>query len=124
MLRLDDTRDGLSTLVDYVLQAAERNEKLTRHNAPNATVTALAQGEMLIVENQEQARLAVLLAEALTQMRADLFPEDADDLDEPLTYERALVLVKSEGGLRPAARAIGVSATTISRALRQKAAAV
>lgn len=117
-----ETRDGTDTLVDYVLQAASRQPELTRYSPPTATLEELIEGDVLIVEDEGQARLARLLAEAFLQMSQDMHPEDEHaDYRERLTPEMAFTLVKEHGGLRPAARATGTSRTKLWRALKEYA---
>lgn len=117
---LTENRDGLDVLKDYVIQTASRQPDLTSYQPRPASARELLDGEVLIVEDEAQARMSVLVAEALMQMSRDLHPADewADDKGA-VTGPRALVLVKEHGGIRAAARATGVSRNKLWRALRE-----
>lgn len=115
-----DTRDGIDTLVDYVIQTASRQPELTRAPVDTATLEEVVEGTVLVVENEAQARMSRLLAEAFAQMSRDMHPEDEwPDLKGSITPEQAYILVKEHGGLRPAARATGTSRTKLWRALKE-----
>jgi transcriptional regulator of acetoin/glycerol metabolism len=114
-----ETRDGMDNLVDYILQTASRGSEALSYEPRKATLKDLAEGDTVIVETPGQARFSVLLAEALVAMSQDIHAEDERvDLSQPMTTERAIILVKEYGGLRPAARATGISRSTFWRALK------
>jgi hypothetical protein len=121
-MRTTHNYDGMARLVDYVVQAAGRHEHLTEYEAPEATVKRMARGDgHLVVEDQAQARVSVLLAAALEQMREDMFPAEVDEerrsRNVPLTKDRAVVLVRQHGSVRAAALAQGCSHVTLLRVL-------
>ncbi len=115
-----DTRDGMDILIDYIIQVASRKPKLLNFRARSATLEEAFDGDHLIVDNAGQAKLSVLIAEALQQMSEDM--HEADDRavsSGPLTKSQAMVLIKQYGGLRPASRATGICRMKLSRALKE-----
>lgn len=116
-----ESRDGLDTLVDYVLQTASRNPGLLEQRVKTATLNDLVTRDVLIVENEAQARISLLVAEALIEMGKTMHEEDDRYIETAqLTRKRTLVLIREHGGLRPAARALGVSKSALERALERE----
>lgn len=116
-----DTRDGMDILIDYILQAASRKPELLDYKARGATLEEAFDGDHLIVDNAGQAKLSVLIAEALQQMSEDIHEVDDRAVPlGPLTKSQAMVLVKQYGGLRPASRATGICRMRLSRALHSE----
>ena len=115
-------RKGIDNLVDYVVMAASRNPNLLGVQARTATLNDLVSNDPLVVETEAQARTSVLLAEALLLMSADSHEESdrATLVAGAPTKAQALVLTKQHGGLRPAARATGISRTALWRAVHEQ----
>jgi DNA-binding phage protein len=123
-MMLTETRDGYSTLIDYLLMLQSRGTKALEYEPRKVIVEDYEEAEEserpVIVKSVAEARFSVLLAEALEAMSQDIHAEDdRADTSAPLTTERAIILVKEFGGLRPAARATGISRSTFWRALKQ-----
>ncbi len=111
-------------VVDYMVQAASRRQEDIAEYRPMEVRSAsqAARGDGLIVDTEAQARISVLLASALEQMRRDYFPQEVieeQDAAASLTKERAIVLVREHDGVRPAARALGIPHTRLLRALER-----
>lgn len=106
----------MDRLVGFLLTAASRRPELLEYDPAEADEYDLRDDGVLVVETVEEARFAVLLAEALRLMSQDIHAED-DRYTTPISSARAHVLVKEHGGLRAAARAIGCSHTALRRAM-------
>lgn len=112
----------LGTLEDYVLMMATRCPELMEEDLKPVTLNNLVRDDALVVETEGQARLSMMLAEALLQMSEDLHePGDRASTDGGVTKEYAAVLVEEYDGIRPAARATGIPKTTLWRALKGEA---
>lgn len=117
------TEANWDTLLDYVLMAASRDEKhkLVGYAPREVGPGAAAAADLLIVETRAEARIGTLLAEAFLLWSADIHePDDRATLDGVLTRAEAVVLVSRHDGVRPAARATGLSKDVLFRALKRE----
>lgn len=117
----DSRRGAWETLCDYLVQASSRKPALLRYIPRVVSAATAVREDALIVETEGAARVAVLLAEALLQMSADIHdPDDRASASGAIGHAEALVLVRRHDGVRPAARATGLSKDAIFRALKRE----
>lgn len=116
-------RTGLDLLADYVIQTASRNPELLEEKSRRISMEEAASGDHLIVKTAAEAKLSILVAEALLQMSREMheYGDQADIEIGELTSERALVLVREYGGFRPASRATGIGRMALWRAVNPEA---
>jgi hypothetical protein len=120
-----ETRDAMSPLVDFMLQTASRNAELLDYVPQEATLddlVAWTEDEMLLFADEGQARLSVLLAEALVAMSEEVHAADDRALGGSLTREKAELYVRIAGSLRKASSLTGIARTTLWRAINQEVA--
>ncbi len=123
-----ETRDGLSPLIDFLVQTASRQPALLEQEAPEASfddLVAWTEEEALIFDDPGQARLSVMLAEALTAMSEHVHaPADRVlSLSGFLTRDKAELYIKMAGSLRKAEQLTGIARSTLWRAIHQEVAA-
>jgi len=107
----------------YLAMVASRKANLLEYTPRSVGVETVARQNVLIVDNVATARFSALLAEALLQMSEDIH-EDGDraSMSGALSHADAVVLVREYDGVRPAARATGISKDALWRALKKEAA--
>ena len=122
-----ETRDGMSPLIDHMLQTASRYAELLDGTAPEADLEDLiawTDDDRLLFEDPGQARLSVLLAETFLAMSENVHAEGDRALGGELTREKAQMYVNIAGSLRKAASLSGVARMTLWRAINVEAGCV
>ena len=111
----------LDKLVGYMVQLVDSRPELLNGAVKEATPEDYHNEDVLVVEDEGQARLCVLLAEALMLMSQEVHPpsDRAVRVAPPFDVENVKVLKKVFGGLEKAAKATGVARTTLWRAVRE-----